>query len=154
MKYASFDIVFQEIPGEVTLALNLTNCPMRCVGCHSPHLQQDTGEELTQTVLANLIERYKNAVTCLCFMGGDAEPQEVIRYAVFVKNKLSKTLKTAWYSGKPNIYAGAEFCFDYIKTGAYIAELGALTSPRTNQRLYKIENGCPKNITEQLRTKK
>ena len=36
LKYAGYDIVFQEIPDEVTLAISLTNCPNRCPGCHSP----------------------------------------------------------------------------------------------------------------------
>ena len=39
LKYAGYDIVFQEIPDEVTLALNLSGCPNGCPGCHSPHLQ-------------------------------------------------------------------------------------------------------------------
>ena len=38
-----FDVVFQEIPGEVTLALNLSGCPNRCAGCHSPHLWEEVG---------------------------------------------------------------------------------------------------------------
>lgn len=46
IKYYNTDIVFQEIPGEVTLAINLTRCPFKCKGCHSTHLQQDIGEEL------------------------------------------------------------------------------------------------------------
>ena len=44
LKYAGYDIVFQEIPDEVTLALNLSGCPNGCPGCHSPHLQRDEGE--------------------------------------------------------------------------------------------------------------
>ena len=58
LKVASFDIVFQEIPGEVTLALNLSNCPCHCPGCHSPHLWEDTGEELNESLLDDLIARY------------------------------------------------------------------------------------------------
>ena len=44
LRLASFDVVFQEIPGEVTLALNLSGCPNRCAGCHSPHLWEEVGE--------------------------------------------------------------------------------------------------------------
>ena len=46
LKYYNYDIVFQEIPDEVTLAVNLTNCPHRCIGCHSPHLRHNIGEPL------------------------------------------------------------------------------------------------------------
>ena len=37
LKYANFDIVFQEVPDEVTLAINISNCPNQCVGCHSKY---------------------------------------------------------------------------------------------------------------------
>ena len=129
MKVASFDIVFQEIPGEVTLALNLSGCPCHCPGCHSPHLAEDIGEPLTEELLDGLIDRYKGLITCVAFMGGDANPQEVQRLAAHVKN-----LKTAWYSGRMNM---PEKGFDYVKIGPYIESLGGLKSEKTNQRLYK-----------------
>lgn len=74
LKYAGYDIVFQEIPDEVTLALNLSGCPNGCPGCHSPHLQRDEGEALTPGALERLLERYGREITCVCFMGGDATP--------------------------------------------------------------------------------
>ena len=46
VRYYNFDIVFAEIPGETTLAINIANCPNRCPGCHSPHLQADAGHVL------------------------------------------------------------------------------------------------------------
>jgi anaerobic ribonucleoside-triphosphate reductase activating protein len=151
LKYSNYDIVFQEIPGETTLAVNITNCPNRCAGCHSPHLQQDTGAELTESVLTDLLEKYGNAVTCVCFMGGDNAPGEVLRLAEFVRTraKLFSTLpiKTAWYSGSATIFDGAIDIFDYIKTGAYIEKYGGLNAPSTNQRFYKIENGETTDIT-------
>jgi anaerobic ribonucleoside-triphosphate reductase activating protein len=81
LKVASFDIVFQEIPGEVTLALNLANCPCHCPGCHSQHLAEDIGEELNESLMDGLIGRYGSMITCVAFMGGDAEPEEVARWA-------------------------------------------------------------------------
>jgi len=116
MKVASFDIVFQEIPGEVTLALNLSNCPCHCPGCHSPHLAEDIGEPLTEELLDGLIARYGAMITCVCFMGGDADPAEVAHWADYIKNHQSSipsdraarqritnhqsVLRTAWYSGR------------------------------------------------------
>ena len=129
LKVASFDIVFQEIPGEVTLALNLSGCPCHCPGCHSPHLAEDIGEPLTEELLDGLIARYQGLITCVAFMGGDADPQEVQRLASHVKD-----LKTAWYSGRMNM---PEKGFDYVKLGPYIESLGGLKSEKTNQRLYK-----------------
>ena len=81
LKYAGYDIVFQEIPDEVTLALNLSGCPNGCPGCHSPHLQRDEGEALTPGALERLLERYGREITCVCFMGGDAAPGEVAALA-------------------------------------------------------------------------
>ena len=149
MKVASFDIVFQEIPGEVTLALNLSNCPCHCPGCHSPHLAEDIGEELNEELLDDLIGRYRGLITCVAFMGGDAEPDQVVRWAEYVK---SQKIKTAWYSGRPalpeSLTAKRSYLpFDYVKLGPYIESLGGLKSPTTNQRLYKRENDEWRDIT-------
>ena len=67
VKYHNFDVVFAEIPDEVTLAINLTNCPNRCPGCHSPHLRADGGEPLDDGGLLALLGKYARSVTCVCF---------------------------------------------------------------------------------------
>ena len=150
MKIASFDIVFQEIPGEVTLALNLSNCPCHCPGCHSPHLAEDIGEPLTEELLDALINQYKGLITCVAFMGGDAAPEEVARLAEHIKNLQSSIfnlqLKTAWYSGRMNMPENEE-AFDYVKLGGYVESLGGLKSPKTNQRLYKRVGDVWEDIT-------
>ena len=51
VRYHNFDIVFAEIPCETTLAINITNCPNRCRGCHSLHLQADMGRVLDEAEL-------------------------------------------------------------------------------------------------------
>ena len=131
LKVASFDIVFQEIPGEVTLALNLSNCPCHCPGCHSPHLAEDIGEPLTADLLNGLMARYGSMITCVAFMGGDSDPDEVARWAEYVR-----PLKTAWYSGRTSFPRNPR-ALDYLKLGPYIESLGGLKSPNTNQHLYK-----------------
>ena len=136
LKVASFDIVFQEIPGEVTLALNLSNCPCHCPGCHSQHLAQDIGEPLNEELMDGLIARYGSMITCVAFMGGDAEPEEVAKWAAYVKEH---DLKTAWYSGRTS-YPRNPRVLDYLKLGPYIEALGGLKSPDTNQRFYKRED--------------
>ena len=141
MKVASYDIVFQEIPGEVTLALNLSNCPCLCPGCHSPHLAEDIGEPLDEELLDALINQYKGLITCVCFMGGDAAPEEVARLAAHIQG-----LKTAWYSGRTLM--PEKDVFDYVKLGPYIESLGGLKSPTTNQRLYKREDDTWVDITD------
>ena len=104
LRYADYDIVFQEIPGEVTLAINLSNCPNRCKGCHSPYLMDDIGEFLTEESLSWLLQKYGKAVTCVCFMGGDAYPLEVERLAQFLCCRQSiAPVKVGWYSGKSEL---------------------------------------------------
>jgi anaerobic ribonucleoside-triphosphate reductase activating protein len=144
LKVASYDIVFQEIPGEVTLALNLSGCPCHCPGCHSPHLWEDTGEPLDGELLEGLMARYEGLITCVAFMGGDAEPDAVLRLAEHVRypavSRQHSELKTAWYSGRPatpETYSGSLDAFDYVKFGPYVEALGGLKSEHTNQRLYK-----------------
>lgn len=124
------------------MAVNLSNCPNRCKGCHSPYLQQNIGEVLDEHVLDHLLDKYGNSITCICFMGGDADPEEIQRLSVFIHEKSNRTIKTGWYSGKPKlpteIFANS---FNYVKLGPYIEQFGGLDNPNTNQRFYKVENG-------------
>ncbi|MDR1340244.1 MAG: anaerobic ribonucleoside-triphosphate reductase activating protein [Prevotellaceae bacterium] len=139
LRFLSYDIVFQEIPDEITLAVNISNCPNRCKGCHSPHLMEDRGEMLDAGVIADLLERYGNAITCFCFMGGDASPLEIECLAAFVRKNYG--VKIAWYSGKSRMPDGCSIrYFDYVKLGPYIQRLGGLNSVTTNQRFYRIEH--------------
>jgi len=141
MKVASFEIVFQEVPGEVTLALNISGCPNRCKGCHSPHLWEDTGEDLTTELLDALVNRYYPGITCVCFMGGDQDSAYVASLAQHVRNTYA--LKTAWYSGcnielrQSSINNPQLSTFDFVKFGSYVESLGGLKSPATNQRFYR-----------------
>ncbi len=151
MKFVGYDIVFQEVPDEVTLAINISNCPNRCKGCHSPYLMEDRGEVLDENVLAGLLEKYGNAITCVCFMGGDIAPQEVERLSVFLHEATAHRTKTAWYSGKqvlPEDFSLQHF--DYIKLGPYIERFGGLESVSTNQRFYRMEGGTMVDITERF----
>lgn len=148
LKYYNYDIVFQEIPNEVTLAVNITNCPNRCKGCHSPHLQQDIGEELDEKKIIWLMDKYGLAITCFCFMGGDADPQRVAALASFVCLNYPE-IKTAWYSGCAKLPEGFDNrSFNYIKLGGYVKELGNLKSKTSNQHLFEVqEDGFMKDVS-------
>lgn len=93
---------------------------------------------MDEELLASLIGRYSAAITCFCFMGGDAEPMEVQRLAGWIRQTYPQ-LKTAWYSGKETLPDGFDVrSLDYLKLGPYIEELGGLKSPKTNQMLFRI----------------
>lgn len=141
LKYVNTGIVFQEIPDEVTLSINISNCPCHCPGCHSQYLWQNIGEPLTPIALEKFIREYGKGITCICFMGGDAEPEYVNTLAKYLHRE-HKGLKVAWYSGRTRVPAVVRKSdFDYIKVGPYIKHLGCLNSRTTNQRLYKHVSG-------------
>ena len=137
LKYVDTKVTFSEVPDEISLCINISGCPHRCVGCHSPYLQEDIGEELTTSKLEELIESNKG-ITCVCFMGGDNNVPYLTGLALFVKNNYA--LKTAWYSGllwtPTDISRPTSQVFDYIKVGPYKEQFGPLTSRNTNQRMF------------------
>ena len=147
LKYVNTMVTFSEVPDEISLCIELSNCQRKSKNCHSPYLAEDIGEPLiykdthnNRTVincnpLSELIEANKG-ITCVCLMGGDSNPEYI--------NILGKTikchkLKSAWYSGRQELSKdiNLEF-FDFIKLGPYIEELGPLNSKTTNQRFYKV----------------
>jgi anaerobic ribonucleoside-triphosphate reductase activating protein len=148
LKYYNYDIVFQEIPDEVTLAINITNCPNRCKGCHSPYLQKNIGEELNERQITLLMDKYVSAITCFCFMGGDGDPQRVADLANFMRLHYSE-IKVAWYSGCAKLPDGFDRRdFQYIKLGEYVEELGNLKNETSNQHLFEIKpDGYMKDIS-------
>lgn len=142
LKYVGFDIVFREIPDETTLAINISNCPCHCKGCHSSYLAEDIGKPLDEDSLVELMLDNKG-ITCVAFMGGDSEPAYINWLASIIRSMNGETgswcdVKIAWYSGRADLSEEIELKnFDYIKLGPYIEERGPLDNPNTNQRLYK-----------------
>lgn len=152
LRYAGHDVVFQEFPDEVTLAVNLAGCPHRCPGCHSPWLRRDEGDELDEARLLALAESYRDAVTCVALMGGDADPQAVARLLTAVREHFGPRMHTGWYSGSDALPPGFRpEAFTYVKIGSWQAERGPLTSPTTNQRLYRVTPGGLEDITPLMR---
>lgn len=149
LKYVDTKVVFAEIPDEITLAINISGCPCNCKGCHSSYLAKDIGEPLDLQHLTNLIDSNKG-ISCVCIMGGDANPSEVDDIAQDIKEYYPE-LKVGWYSGRQELSKDIELGnFDYIKLGPYIEEFGPLNSKTTNQRFYKVSNGELVDITSKF----
>ena len=137
LKYVDTKIVFQEIPDEITLAINISNCPCQCKGCHSSYLAQDIGTKLTFNEVRKLIKK-NSGISCIALMGGDAEPDKINALASFIINHHSP-IKVAWYSGRQELPKNFNIePFNFIKLGPYIEELGPLNSKTTNQKMYKV----------------
>ena len=137
LKYVNTGIVFQEIPDEVTLAINISNCPCHCPGCHSHYLWEDIGLPLNTDAIDAFVNQYGRNITCIAFMGGDGDPKGVDMLAQYIHEEHPQ-YKVAWYSGRLRITSAVNKSdFDYIKIGPYIKHLGPLKQPTTNQRLYR-----------------
>ena len=137
LKYVNTGVVFQEIPDEVTLAINISNCPCRCPGCHSHYLWEDIGLPLNTEAIDDFVVKYGQDITCIAFMGGDSEPTGVQGLAEYIHENYPQ-YRIAWYSGRLRLPKGLmQSDFDYIKIGPYIRHLGPLNSSTTNQRMYR-----------------
>lgn len=138
LKYVNTEITFSEVPDEITLCINISNCPCHCKGCHSPYLAEDIGKELNSHSLQELIKA-NEGITCICFMGGDSNPQDIDSLAQWLK--IYFPYKVAWYSGRQELSSDINLqWFDFVKLGPYIEELGPLNSKTTNQKFYQVCN--------------
>lgn len=137
IKYIPEDllVVFEEIPDEITLALNISNCQNCCIGCHTPYLRQNIGDELDEEKIKELIEQ-NSGISCVCFMGEGNDREALLNIAQYIRREFPD-LKTALYSGRVAVEDEIYDYFDYVKVGPYIESLGPLNSKTTNQRLYK-----------------
>lgn len=141
--YSHYDVTFQEVPGETSLVVEITGCLHHCQDCHSKFLWDYTGEPVERD-LPKLIKKYSGLITCVCFMGGDQNIEELMRLAHFCHKN---NLKTCVYSGCtqdefvaliPKTHFSTNMAlFDYIKVGPYIKERGGLDCVTTNQTFYK-----------------
>lgn len=138
LKYLNYDITFQEVPNEISLVINISGCPYKCKGCHSKILQEDIGKSLLSEI-ENILKNYKENITCICFMGGDQNPEELNALLAIAK---SHSLKTCLYTGTDSIETLSEQIsfsnLDYLKIGHYDETLGGLNSHLTNQKFYAI----------------
>ena len=137
VKYTTSMITFAEIPDEICLSFNISNCQNNCVGCHSAELRKNIGDELTEELLSKEIDK-NDGITCVLFLGEGNDQESLLKLA---KKTKEKGLNVALYSGRE--YKEIERIlydnFDYIKVGPYIPECGPLNKRTTNQRLFKIE---------------
>ena len=142
LNYYDCDIYLNEIPGEISLGISFTGCPIHCRGCHwEPLWDNRLGSPLTYETLEYMITR-NNYASCILFMGGEWD-KFLINFIKYVRGGYPDK-KTALYSGQElAFFEDTEYMdyLDYLKVGPYIEELGGLQSPDTNQRLFRLENG-------------
>ncbi|ATA68134.1 anaerobic ribonucleoside-triphosphate reductase activating protein [Capnocytophaga cynodegmi] len=144
LRYSEYDIVLQEVPNEISLCFTITGCPLACEGCHSEHIwNPNFGQPLTLSLLEKLIEKYEGTISCVLFMGGEWNIDQLLNFITIAKEK---NLKTALYTGLNIKQVARKYPqllerLDYIKTGKWIPSLGGLDSKITNQHLLEIKTG-------------
>ena len=139
MRYLSHQITFQEIPDEISLSFLITGCPLKCKGCHSTDSWNPAaGQLLTVEVLAEFILKYRHAITCVLFLGGEWESENLIALLKLCK---AQNLKTALYTGLESVNSAISDELTFLKTGSWIKKLGGLASRQTNQKLVNLKTG-------------
>jgi anaerobic ribonucleoside-triphosphate reductase activating protein len=143
LKYTGYAVVFEEVPDEITLVFNISNCPYRCEGCHSPELWKDCGKFL-KSDFTDIVEKWKPYITCVCFMGdAGSDGRELTQMCNYLH---IQGLKAAIYSGCDIMKDYFKY-FDYVKIGHYNPHAGALNCHTTNQRMYKKVKDAMIDIT-------
>lgn len=144
LKFTIEQIVWQEVPGEVSLAFLFSGCPLRCKGCHSADTwKEGIGTELTEDYLKGRLKRYCGLITCVLFMGGEWQPEALQKMLAIVTQA---GLKACLYTGLEReeleaVSDGILPYLTYLKTGRWQMELGGLESPATNQKFINLHTG-------------
>jgi len=139
MNYSHPQIVLQEVPGEITLALSISGCPIRCPGCHSPFTWNPLyGQLMNKSSLFQLIEKYENMISCVLFYGGEWEKELLKKHLDDIRRR---GLLTALYTGLDTVDDEIASRLDFVKLGPWIESLGGLDSKGTNQRLIDLRSG-------------
>ncbi|GGK13747.1 hypothetical protein GCM10007962_05000 [Yeosuana aromativorans] len=143
MNYYDFQVVLQEVPGEISLCFSICGCSLQCEGCHSSFLwKEENGYELTKAVFSEKLQQYKNLATCVLFMGGEWHKDQLVDLLKLAKNK---QYKTCLYTGEETVSKDILNQLDWIKTGKWMPELGGLSSEKTNQKFIEITSNTIKN---------
>tara|TARA_R110000868_G_scaffold225161_6_gene477443 strand:- start:1811 stop:2260 length:450 start_codon:yes stop_codon:yes gene_type:complete len=143
MNYYDFQVVFQEVPGEISLCFSICGCPLRCEGCHSPFLwKEQSGSVLTAKTFVSILQQYKNLASCVLFMGGEWHEEQLINLLTIAK---SEHYKTCLYTGLEQVSESVLNELDWIKTGKWNPLLGGLSSEISNQKFIEIKTNTIKN---------
>ena len=78
------DVVLEEVPDRVTLAVEIPNCQGSCPGCHSSFLKLDLGKELTAAEADRLVED-NFGVNCFLFLGEGNDHEALMKLAAHLR---------------------------------------------------------------------
>jgi len=129
-------VLFQEVPDEVSLAFTVTGCPLKCRGCHSKDTWNPrVGTPLSDSVFTHYLNQYGDFVTCILFFGGEWN-------APALQNKLllaqQSGFKTCLYTGLDTVPPALKKYLSFLKTGKWVEQKGGLQNLNTNQRFLDL----------------
>ena len=139
------NVVLEEIPDMLTLAIDISNCTGLCEGCHSPFLRLDVGEELTHSAIDSLISA-NFGINCFLFLGEGNDHQALMEAASYIRESYP-SLALGLYSGRESLEDEIWQVFDYVKVGPFRPSCGPLNKQTTNQRLYKLTRNPDGSVT-------
>jgi anaerobic ribonucleoside-triphosphate reductase activating protein len=136
MKYLQYRLVFQELPGSISLAFWITGCDVHCPDCNSKELWEDVGTLLTPHHYIEILNKYRHFIDCVIFFGGEWNSNELIE---LLKITHIFNLKTNLWTGRNDVIPEIKNELDYLKTGMFKKELGDLYSKTTNQKYFDLK---------------
>lgn len=152
LHFSNAQVVFQEVPDEISLAISISGCDVGCKGCHSAYTwDAEYGTVLTESKLTSMLNKYEGVVSCVLFYGGEWDTPNLLHLVSLCKRL---GYKVALYTGREVEQLSKDLIesLTYLKVGAWVSGLGGLNSPTTNQRMFDVQNNF-KDITYKFRRK-
>jgi len=143
MNYHQFEIVLQEVPGEISLCFTITGCSLQCEGCHSPFLwKTENGMLLSVKEFEKKLNQYLGFASCVLFMGGEWHEENLVE---LLKIAHQKNYKTCLYTGQNSVSQSLLKELTWLKTGKWIPQNGGLNNPKTNQKFIHVKTNTTLN---------
>lgn len=143
LRFVHEDVVWQEVPHEVSLAYTIAGCPLRCPGCHSTYTwNAQQGATLSPEYLQKRLADYAGLLSCVLFFGGEWQEAALLEC---LRTARAAGLKTCLYTGLEEAPAALLPELTFVKTGAWRREQGGLDCPDTNQRFIRTADGAVLN---------
>lgn len=140
LKYYRKDVCFQEVPNEISLSFSIAGCPHNCKNCSwKGTIEKEEQKNLTNQTYSMFLNKYKGLASCVLFLGGEWEQEDLIYKLKMAKEK---GYKTCLYTGCnfQQISEELKSNLDFIKVGPYMPEKGGLNNPNTNQKFIDLIN--------------
>lgn len=150
LHFSSIQVVFQEVPDEISIAISISGCDVGCKGCHSAYTwDAEYGTVLTEGRLTSILNKYGGVVSCVLFYGGEWDTPSLLQLVGLCKRL---GYKVALYTGREIEQLSKDLIgsLTYLKVGAWVSDLGGLNSPTTNQRMFDVQDNF-KDITYKFR---